>query len=90
MEPKFIIVKIIKFYIQSIEYTATEGMTWEEWIESEYNSTKEFIKDNDEIFTSTYYSYKVKYDWNRAVFRTDIITNNYNYILVQESGGSSN
>ena len=43
MKPKYI-VKIIKFYVASsffgeefIEYTATEGMTWGEWVNSIYN-----------------------------------------------------
>lgn len=33
---------LITFTIEDVEYTAEEGMTWGEWVESEYN-TDEFV-----------------------------------------------
>lgn len=35
-------IKIITFKIDETEYQAEEGMTWEEWVNSEYN-TKEYL-----------------------------------------------
>jgi hypothetical protein len=78
---------LITFTINNVEYQAEEGMTWEEWVDSEYNSTKEFYISNNNIFGGPY---KIKYDGSRSVLITDIITNNYNYILATESGGSDN
>lgn len=78
---------LISFSIDGVNYFAEEGMTWEEWVNSEYNSTKEFYISGANIYYGMY-MYKVKYDISRSILITDIITNNYNYILRQESGGS--
>lgn len=78
---------LISFSVRGVNYFAEEGMTWEEWVDSEYNSTKEFYISNNNIFGGPY---KIKYDGSRSVLITDIITNNYNYILAAESGGSDN
>jgi hypothetical protein len=37
---------LITFYIDNIEYQAIEGMTWKEWINSEYNTNGFYIKNN--------------------------------------------
>lgn len=50
-------VNLITFYVSEsgfnnptvIEYTAEEGMTWEEWIDSEYNTSNLYIDEIDEI-----------------------------------------
>ena len=39
-------VKKISFVILETTYYAEEGMTWEEWLESEYNVDKCFVRDN--------------------------------------------
>lgn len=77
---------LITFSIKDVEYQAKEGMTWEEWVDSEYN-TNDFHISGYNIWRNLY---KVKYDISRSVLITDIITNNYNYMLFQESGGSDN
>ena len=40
---------IITFTISDVEYQAEEGMTWAEWIESEYNTGNYFINSYDYI-----------------------------------------
>ena len=77
---------LISFSINRVNYFAEEGMSWEEWVNSEYNSTKEFYISGLNIYGM--YMFKVKYDISRSILVTDIITNNYNYTLHQESGGS--
>ena len=43
-------INLIKFYIVSREYQAEEGMTWEEWINSEYNIRQQVYVNNSQIY----------------------------------------
>ncbi len=84
--------KLITFYIADTQYQAEEGMNWGEWINSEYNineyhNTKAFEISGINIYTYATV-YRVKYDVSHSVLISDIIINNNNYILHQESGGS--
>lgn len=77
----------------SINYQAEEGMTWGEWVESEYNTSERFGMGNkvcinypylvctDNISTSEIEEY--------AVLLTDVIIKNYNYYEVEMSFGEN-
>lgn len=83
---------LITFTIGGVEYQAEEGMTWEEWVNSEYNSTKKFyinilsVYTNHDLFLTML---KVGYDYGHSVYITEVIANNYNYTLHEESGGGN-
>ena len=73
-------VSLITFTIAGTEYQAEEGMTWEEWVNSEYsndtfyiNGDYIFFKLGGEIITNTQDVYESK---------TTSIINNYGYELV--------
>lgn len=73
-------VKLISFTIGHIPYQAEEGMTWGEWVNSEYNTDGYYLDYYDSIFnpniglwvgTDEYY-----------VFPQDIIIEGYAYGLI--------
>ena len=76
----------------SIEYE--EGMTWEEWIESEYNKFEFTIAENEETFEEYVICFDVGYDGIRdykcslkgyrgnVVSPSEIIDNSITYTLV--------
>lgn len=69
----------ITFTIDGTSYTAEEGMTWEEWVESEYNTIDAYLI-GDEIKTVYTYSGDRLIDVNGGSIRsTDIIVADYNY-----------
>lgn len=77
--------KIIVFTVFGTEYQAEEGMTWEEFANSEY-SNGEFVCEDWEVSCnnrSVCKQYGAVY-----VMPSDIIMENYNY--VQYSAGGSN
>ena len=76
---------IITFYIEGIGYQAEEGMTWEEFVDSEYNV---IVKDGYESFyiSGTTIRYYTNYEENlyrkvSDVLNTDMISNGMNYSL---------
>lgn len=71
---------LITFTIDGVEYQAEEGMTWGEWVNSEYNVNGEFTVDLDD---------SILYGWSRwvgtevdYVYASHIIEENYNYAVV--------
>lgn len=40
---KKVLTNLITFYIDDAEYQAEEGMTWEEWVNSDYNTIQYII-----------------------------------------------
>ena len=40
------LVKLFTFNIENVEYQAVEGMTWSEWIDSDYNTDNLYIESN--------------------------------------------
>lgn len=71
---------LISFTIDDTSYQAWEGMTWGEWVDSEYNTGGYYIDSDDSILnqvgnswigTSEYY-----------VFSQDVIQEGYTYTLV--------
>lgn len=75
---------IIYFTINSQEFQAEQGMTWMEWIYSEYN-TAGYKNDSTERVigsTGTYYIYNV------TVNDTIIPNNNYTIVVLSGGGGA--
>ena len=73
--------KLITFTIDGTTYQAEEGMTWEEWVNSEYNIDMTFGIDEflgDSITTGASYV-GTKTDYVRP---SDLIIANYQYLLV--------
>ena len=70
--------KLITFTIDGVSYTANEGMTWNHWIESEYN-IEDFI-EQDYVYTKYYTDYVVDENWS-SVFANDLITPGATYYL---------
>ena len=72
---------IITFTVNRTEYQAEEGMTWGEWVDSEYNVNRSFEIDpfdNSIGYGSRYVSNDEGY-----VFASDIIQEGYVYVLVR-------
>ena len=68
---------MIKFTIDGTEYQAEEGMTWEDWVNSEYN-----ISELDVIDGLVYNigGMNIQKD-NINVLSTDILINNMSYTI---------
>ena len=57
-----------------ITYNAYDGMTWYDWIKSEFNVDKYYIDDNDLIYSSlTIFPMNVINSSGGAVYKTDYI-----------------
>jgi hypothetical protein len=41
---------LITFTIEGVKYLAEEGMTWGEWVESEYNIDKYYIGNDNYVY----------------------------------------
>ena len=73
---------LITFIINNLEYQAEEGMTWEEWVNSGYNTCDAYILSNGKI---NLYNINFEYIYNstnneyNGVYTTDIIQNNHRY-----------
>lgn len=76
--------KLITFTIGGTTYQAIDGMTWEQWIDSEYNVNQEYFLSSNSINSSSGMHYVVEAN------RTDTIKDNFAYTLRFMSGGSSN
>ena len=78
------VVQLITFTIASVPYQAIEGMTWREWVESEYNTGGFEIRNTAIYFqNSAYYHVEEPYSWTgsfKYVTQTDIIVNNGDYV----------
>ena len=62
---------LIKFYINAVEYSAIYGMTWDEWMESNYNVLGERVATNGEyiIFDGK----KIYDEYNNAIKYSNLI-----------------
>jgi hypothetical protein len=69
----------INFTINNIQYGAEEGMTWEEWLDSSYN-VDNYISSESKIY-DMYMEYIVLNSDYTNTHTTDLITNNYSYLL---------
>lgn len=78
---------LITFTIDDTEYQAEEGMTWGEWVDSEYNTKGDFGVDlnNDNLIGYNRFGSVFK-EWvgteENYVYAPDIIQENYNYLLM--------
>jgi hypothetical protein len=78
------VVSIILFTINSTTYQAEEGMTWGEWVESDYNTGGFYLSAYDaNNILSTYGTY-IKFN-NNDVIRSDIIIENQAYLYDENS-----
>ena len=76
-------VELISFTIDGDHYEAEEGMTWAEWVDSEYN-TDGYVKSADVISNGD--GMFVKLNGN-SIFGSDVIVEGASYELMR-SGGS--
>ena len=73
-------VSLITFTIEGDEYQAQDGMTWVDWVNSEYNTNGFMI-----------YGEKIGRDWYTyiAIIPSDVIIPNYAYKILASGGGGS-
>ena len=85
--PEEINVNLITFYVVDTAYQCEEGMTWEEFINSEYNSEELFQISNIHVM---YNQVKTIVLNNVEVYNTDIILNGNIYEFYSSGGGGIN
>lgn len=71
---------LITFTIAETNYYAEEGMTWGEWVDSDYN-TDVFTIQDDHIYSPTETSKTVRYGDTNYVTTDEVITEDYEYRL---------
>ena len=77
-------VKIIEFTIDNTSYQAEEGMTWGEWVNSEYNTIGVYINDYNVVYWSRGFYIT---DDGLNIYSSEIIENNKGYYKREETGG---
>lgn len=75
-------VTLITFTIEGTSYQAEEGMTWQQWVDSSYNTGGWNINSHSEVSNSTYTGFV------NNVNSQDVIIANNNY-TIYVGGGSS-
>ena len=75
-------VKLITFNIEGRFHQAVQGMTWGEWVNSEYNTGGWYINDKGIVVNGI--------TEILDVVPTDVIIENFRYEYVNHGGGSSN
>lgn len=71
-------VKLISFTINDIQYQAQEGMTWGEWVSSQYNTNGCYVDIDDSIG----YSYGWIGTSEDYVYSSEVIQEGGEYFLV--------
>ena len=82
--PEEINVNLITFYVVDTAYQCEEGMTWEDFVNSEYNSEGLFQINN---YNNIEYSQKIIVLNHVMVFNTDTILNGNIYEFYSSGGG---
>ena len=82
--PEEINVNLITFYVVDTAYQCEEGMTWEEFVNSEYNSEGLFQINN---YNNIEYNQKIIVLNDVMVFNTDTILNGNIYEFYSSGGG---
>ena len=82
---------LINFNIDDESYQALEGMTWDNWINSQYNINNKFriyyAGPSPLIVLTSNTSYEIyNNDVTVSIKNSDIIINNYNYTLYNPPG----
>ena len=70
--------KLITFTIDGTTYQAIDGMTWEEWVNSEYN-TRSFLLSGEGVYYKDPMIIYVAYQDISLVSKTETIRANYAY-----------
>lgn len=78
---------LINFTIAGTSYQAEEGMTWGEWVDSEYNTGGFYISSNVVQCTVSGMTYVIHTD-NISIKNTDKISANRSYYRSVNGGGS--
>ena len=85
---------LITFTIGGTTYQAEEGMTWAEWVASDYRTHYYWIIDGGAVIygaSSSSITYVTKSDGTTTVNSTEVIESGYNYRLyITGGGGGSN
>jgi len=72
---------LISFTVDNVEYTAEENMTWQQFIDSEYNVDDFSVAGDEYVTTSHHHGVGiVGYVICGGVMISDEITANYNYV----------
>ena len=74
--------KLIEFTIEGTTYQAEEGMTWEEWVDSEYNN-ESYIIVNEQVYTSL--GDKSITNGSDFISKDDIIDPNIQYSIYSDA-----
>jgi hypothetical protein len=88
------VANLISFTIAGTQYKSEAGMTWGEWVESEYNTGGFIIGssiNSGEYYTitTTQRDYTVAFNSN-TVFSTDVINENEYQLITLSGGGGVN
>lgn len=78
---------LISFTIDGTSYQAEEGMTWGEWVASDYN-TGDFVANGNTIYENSNLGKFVKYTPASTVLTTDTIISNHAY-FTSGAGGAN-
>lgn len=76
-------ISLISFTVDSKSYSAEEGMTWNEWVNSEYNTGGYKVSTNTIVNSS---GSSVVNSSNIAVYYTDKIVANATYNILHGGG----
>ena len=72
---------VISFTIEDVLYKAYEGMTWEEWVDSEFNTEGFYVSDNKAWINIDGISKSISYVDEYGPYYDDEIVADYNYVL---------
>lgn len=72
--------KTLAFYIDSIAYTAYEGMTWGDWITSEFNIDAFYIREDGQVWNTEGPIYYGNIVHGKLVHERDYIIADYRYV----------
>ena len=76
---------LIAFSIEGTSYQAESGMTWGEWVESEYNTDGYSVYEDGRIYTPDFNGYIMRPDDNVAN-DSDVITSDASYYICPTDG----
>ena len=79
---------LITFTIDGTEYQAEDGMTWEEWVNSEYDDGNYLVYNAYAIARFQGTSLVYVFDNTQTVFKSDLVKSNYSYNLQAMGAGS--
>lgn len=82
-----IIVNLISFTIDGTSYQAEDGMTWSEWVGSDYNTGGAFTSDYD-VFLGVMTFVSTDGTFSNRVRTSDEIIVDHNYITYYDSGSN--